>query len=331
MIQTAGMCAPATINNYKKRGSCLSFSELKTLAVSYNKIVDGNSSKSELQSPMPIPLSSFKSFKMLYNALNERFLPVCGDKQEHCWIEQDMFKSSQTHKSIDLYKSLCKRFRPLMNRSWIKNRQELLETYDILRVMKQYDEFYSDFAFLGVFPIDFMKKNDDTSQCVVNRICQFDLDDFLKKGIKQFGAVLNFDPHDQPGSHWVAFYMNFDEKDSRYGFFYYDSYATIEPQEVRSFFEIAQRQFIKMHKDENTFEQEYQKSPFVFKRNQYHHQYKDTECGMFSIIFLILCLENPKTTINITLKNKLFPKCDDMINKNRDTIYRKHPTEYLKM
>ena len=29
--------------------------------------------------------------------------------------------------------------------------------------------------------------------------------------ISQFGMVINLDPHDKPGSHWVALYTNFDK------------------------------------------------------------------------------------------------------------------------
>lgn len=332
MIKEAGMCSPIAMDNFKKNRSCLSLSELKTLAIAFNKIAlengkNGKNSNTKTNNNpnlnlKPIPLSQFKNFNSLYNALNHRFSPFCGDKQEDCWIEQHIVKNEN---SVDLYKSLCKKFRPLMKNSWIRNRRELLDTFDIARVMKQYDDFYTDFSFLGVFPIDFMKKDEETSVCVVNRICKFNLFEYLMKGIKHFGIVFNFDPHDQPGSHWVSFYMNFDQSDPRYGFFYYDSFATEEPKEVRSFFNLVKDQFIRIHQSQNTIESEYKNSPFLFKRNETRHQYKNTECGAFSIFFLILCLENPKMPIHTTLKKKLYPKCDDLINEKRNAIFRMSP------
>jgi len=349
MLDKGGVCAPSRTGTFKHLNTCLTFSELRTLAIAYNKAVHMMANKTNSfhynhfkQNDIimkVIPLAKFKTFRALYNALYERFKPVCGEETDHCWIEQDIFKTNYEN---GLYRAMSGHFRPVMKTSWLRNRRELLDTFDILKVMKQYEEVYPEFAFCGVFPIDFMHQNANTSECVVGRICHFDLKDYLRRGIKHMGVVLNFDPHDQPGSHWVGVYANMDDNDARYGFFYYDSYAGTEPKEVRAFYEYIERQFRALasqsqeslqvqnatnggQKDGNANPKPYSylHKPFTFQRNTDRHQYKDTECGMFSMYFLLLVLQNPKQPVRTTLRKHLKGPSDDIVNQFRDVFYRK--------
>ncbi len=242
MIQNFGACSPSAADHFKKYKTCLTHSELRTLAHAYNKIVKMyNSTKNKKTKEKKeseedhiiykeIPLHKFKSFKMLYNALNERFSKVCGMEKDQCWIEQDIFKKNYH----DLYQYLSKNFRPVMKSSWVKNQRELLETFDILKVMKQYEAAYGKFSFLGVFPMDFMKKK-DSSQCIVGEICKIDLVNLFKKGKSCIGLVLNFDPHDQPGSHWVACFADFDPDSPKYGFFIMIPLLKKNPERSKNF------------------------------------------------------------------------------------------------
>ena len=325
MLDKSNVCAPSRVGTFKHFNTCLTFPELRTLAIAYNKAVymmakKTNSSHHEHSDIImkAIPLAKFKTFRALYNALYERFKPVCGEQTDHCWIEQDIFKTNYEN---GLYRAMSGHFRPVMKTSWLRNRRELLDTFDILKVMKQYEEVFPDFAFCGVFPIDFMHQNANSGECVVGRICHFDLKNYLRRGIKHMGVVLNFDPHDQPGSHWVAVYANVDDNDPRYGFFYYDSYGGNEPQEVRAFYEYIERQFRALAME--SAYSSYSHKPFTFQRNMDRHQYKDTECGMFSMHFLVLVLENPKQTVCTTLRKHLKGPSDDLVNQFRDVFYRK--------
>ena len=41
--------------------------------------------------------------------------------------------------------------------------------------------------------------------------------------------IFNLDPHDKPGSHWVALYSDVDKG----GVYYFDSYGIDTPKEVK--------------------------------------------------------------------------------------------------
>ena len=83
-----------------------------------------------------------------------------------------------------------------------KNPNEWLNSLDISRVMKQYENDYKCFDFLGPSPIDFdtFKEN---NECVWDEICNFDLNKSYTKGKRKFGFIFNLDPHYKGGSHWV--------------------------------------------------------------------------------------------------------------------------------
>ena len=57
---------------------------------------------------------------------------------------------------------------------------------------------------------------------------------------------------------------------------------------------------------------------YIYKYNQIQHQYKGSECGVFSIYFIIRCLKN--YDINDIFQNKMNIR-DDEVNKIRDLIF----------
>lgn len=313
-IETRGTCSPSGIGNAKRHNSCLSYSELVTLGSVYNMFVDGalkRKDKDEKIMKSKIKKSEFTSPKKLYKALNLRFAPICGEGLDHCWIEQPLLKQN----AQDLYKNLQKRFRPLMPSSWSSNKNHLLNTFDILKVVKQYEDKYKDFDFLGVYPLNFMEEKKDMKQmCVIGTICHFHIKKHIKNGKlqkKQFAIVHNMDPHDMPGSHWVSLYINIDPDDPRFGFSYYDSYGFSESYQVQKLYNKILEQLVELNM-----------KVIPFYRNTKRNQYKNTECGMFSIMFIILCLEN-KAPIQDIYQKLNQPKADDMVASYRTKLFSK--------
>ena len=95
----------------------------------------------------------------------------------------------------------------------------------------------------------------------------------------KIGIIFNLDTHDKPGSHWVAMYMDLNKE----VVYYFDSYGSSPPSEVQVLIERLQEQA-----EELGFELKYD---YCKTRHQYEH----SECGVYSIYFIVQLLENKKT------------------------------------
>mgnify|MGYP001305836314 CR=1 FL=1 len=103
---------------------------------------------------------------------------------------------------------------------WKKDIKLWLNTLDIANVLEQYPLQFDDFEFIGPVPLDFDSKL-GPGQCVVNELCNLDIEKLYKKGKHKLGIVFNFDPHTKKGSHWVALFADFNKA----GIYYFDSYG----------------------------------------------------------------------------------------------------------
>lgn len=325
-VETRGSCSPSGILNHEKYKSCMSFSELVTIASIYNMLVDKYTMRSHDKKGVAhdkkevlhdivlkkINKSDFISSSRLIKALNSRFSAVCAKNDDQCWIEQPLIKTNASR----VYQKLQRHFRPLMPSSWKGGEDEnkLLNTFDIHDVLKQYEDRYEDFLFLGVYPLDFMEKESD-DRCLIGQVCHLQMKKHIsrkKKFIKkQFAMVHNMDPHDQPGSHWVSFYVNIDPKDPRFGFSFYDSYGLPESYQVRKLYKRIIDQLLDLNLEIPPF-----------WRNNKRNQFKNTECGMFCILFVILCLENEMPIKNISGKLN-HPDADDRVASFRQKLFRR--------
>ena len=101
-------------------------------------------------------------------------------------------------------------FAPNSPSSWNKNKSEWLDSLDIIRVMKQYEETYANFKFLGPSPIDF--DSIIYSKCVWPDICNLSIKEQLQLKKNKIGIILNLDKHDKDGSHWVCIFIDLENK-----------------------------------------------------------------------------------------------------------------------
>jgi len=168
-------------------------------------------------------------------------------------------------------KEFQKFFRPEVPTEWKGDPDAWLSTDDIEDVMEQYEDAFPSFEFIGPVPLDFNAKSPVPSwgDCIVDEMCKLDLHKMKAKGTEKIGIVFNFDPHDKPGSHWVAAMLDLKEQIA----YYYDSYGKGPPKEINIFFERCKKQGIKK---------------IVF--NDIRHQRKMSECGMYAIYFLVSML-----------------------------------------
>lgn len=284
-------CAPGRFQMGVKDKTCLTLQELKAIATDYNN------SKGKHNTDIQI----VDNKKHLVKNITKELKPKCGEA-DHCWIQQN-FVQHKTKAKI-----LNKAFRPLKPIEWYQNEQTWLNTFDIEKVMKQYEEKYKDFCFLGVFPMDF-NDNDEYGYCVSPGMCEFNIQKVIQNGKKRFAMVLNLDKHNQSGSHWVAIYCNLNSRRKNFGIYYYDSVGLRPPKEAAAFMKEVERQanvvFTKRLADK-----------FVMRYNRIQKQFGDTECGVFSEVFLTQMLKD----ISFDEICKRMKKDKD-INKLRNKLY----------
>lgn len=166
---------------------------------------------------------------------------------------------------------------PQKPESWYKNPKTWLSNYDIQNVMIQYMQAPKyKYVFLGVFPIDFAVIGNNGT-CMYSSLCTVDVQSYLKKGKKFLGIITNLDKHDQSGSHWTSTFMTIDPSLPTYGAFYYDSTGNSIPSYLLDFLKSIKEQCNKLHP----------KNEFKIFQNKKQHQRKNTECGVFSMLFQI--------------------------------------------
>lgn len=264
-----GYCSPERIKNYQKNKTCFTHTELVQLARDWN----AHQTEQKIPSPEKMTVSELRK------ALDARYTKKTGCSKEVCWA-----KASPT-----LQPNTRDIFRPLRSDTW-RSGHQWLSTTDIMHVMKQYENVHDDYVFLGVFPIDFEMKVEGS--CVVRSMCNFNVRGLLKEKKRMFSMVINLDTHDQPGSHWVTLFCCVDPKDPKYGICYFDS-GGLPPEPIQGTSKDPITAFMRRIKNEvvELYGKEHE-NMFWVRYNPEQKQFKNTECGMFCILFNILCLEH---------------------------------------
>lgn len=227
-------------------------------------------------------ISLKKSKNALWESIRKTLFPVCTT--EWCWLDH-----------VDTDKTMKEEtFRPAMPIEWVKNKYEWLSTTDINEVMVQYEKKYENFRFFGPVPVDCPKD-------IYCELTDLDIKGLKAKGVDYIGVVFNLDRHDQSGSHWVALYINIPKSLITY----YDSTSSEPPEDIKYFINMVG---IKLNQINGKH---------VYEYNKKRHQYGGSECGMYSMNFLIESLKG-KTLMDI--EKKLITDRD--VNLLRNYLYR---------
>ena len=222
-------------------------------------------------------------------------------QKEDCWL--DSLFDTQMKEQIKQFI-----FAPKKPPEWKSNPDEWLSNFDIEDVMKQYHVSHPEFKFIGPTTIDFDSKPPQMGgKCVLEDLCRFDLARFIRAKKTKIGIVFNLDNHNQSGSHWVSAFIDIDNK----FVFFFDSADNEIPPEI-------------WQKEPNVLD-DGKKKPFVnrvleqglqlstpikfeFYNNRGHrHQKSNTECGMYSLFFIITMLTGilPGTTDVLSIKERI--------------------------
>lgn len=242
------VCGP-TRKNKNRQYTCYTRNELTQICRAWNK----RNPKQKIDETKPP--------RTIWSALRRVFSNTC--ENEKCWVKTMVDKYRIPFHGLE---SLFAPFHPV---SWNKKPREWLTNYDIKKVMKQYEDLYSSFTFIGPSPIDYDHKYED-GECVWNDLCRFSLESYLGNK-KYIGIVFNTDEHDKDGSHWFSVFIHIPKRE----IYYYDSAKNDEPLQIKQFIDDV----IQQSRDLNI--------EFTKRVNAKQHQYKDTECGVYSIHFIV--------------------------------------------
>jgi hypothetical protein len=244
--------------------------------------------------------------KQIWENLQSELSDRCG-QDETCWLEQDFLKRNAM--------GLNQYFKPLAP----IGRYQWLTTDDIENVMAQYDDKYRNFKFVGALPMDFMDLPWQEAK-------------YLQKlnpateNYDHIGVIFNLDPSNKSGSHWVA--LNIDNQKKEIAFF--DSYGnkhTLPNKYKMPFTDSYGQQIgnqVPVPKEIQDFIFQLHRritqsggSPYKMKVNTIQHQYANSECGIYSMLFLLKCHNNSfeKITQDIVV--------DEIANQFRDKFFRR--------
>jgi hypothetical protein len=234
----------------------------------------------------------------IWTNIKEKMKDSCNN--ESCWIKQ-MVNDNKMNKEI-----LTHTFAPSSPQTWKKNPNEWLSSVDIVKVMKQYENAYSCFEFIGPSPIDF-----DTrmlyNECVWTELCNFEIAKYIKKGKNKIGIIFNTDPHYKDGSHWISLFINIRKR----FILYFDSNGDKTPKEITLLCTRILNQCKKIGIND-----------MKFYENKLEHQKSNTECGMYSL-FLIIQLIKDVREYDYYMKNRIKDEDVERLRKeyfNEETI-----------
>lgn len=280
--KTTSKCSPKPVGSEEqntKSSTCYSLDDLLRMKTAWNK-----------RNPTNMIHSSTKD--ELVSDLTAKFADTC--KNEQCWYKQ--FADVHELNGLD---SL---FAPSAPSSWKTNPNEWLSSLDITAVMNQYMKIYKCFQFFGPAPIDFDKVI--SGSCVENSLCNISIKQLMDAGKFKIGISFNTDPHTERGEHWISMFINIKKGI----IFFFDSAGNKAPKQIVAFADRIIKQGLALS------------PPIKFKFDQNYptqHQYTTTECGMYSLYFIVSMLEDKLT--QHYLKTRIIT--DKYIEKLRKVYY----------
>lgn len=257
--------------------TCFSINALRKIASAYNQQHARNSKDT-------IKFSSNTTKNQLWTHIRKKLSNQC--QTEWCWLDLDFVKS------LNDPELRGGSHRP---KGPTSGKYDWLKTTDINKAMKQYEGVNPGFVFFGPVPIDFAEINTELNK--------MNLGSLINKGIKSVGIVFNMDPHDQGGSHWVAMYIDL----KKWVISYFDSFGICPPP----------AQITRLIHNLNKSAMQIKGKKMFINCNTNQHQMKNTECGVYSMYFIVESLKG-RSFNDITKKIIL----DDDINKYRDLFFR---------
>lgn len=276
------LCSPTS--KYTQ-SSCISYANLKELAQIYNKV---NPDKK-------IKISNSKAD--LVRDLGKAF----STDSQRKWLNRPQFK--QLVQKTDVEDEI-KPYGSKYKNNWLSN-------FDIDKVMEQYAQKYDYFVYLLTAPIDFAEPK---VKVMYDNIADTDFYQLYQQGYRCVANVFNLDKHNQGGSHWVSIFVDMRDPedvkryhpenykkyftDARHNYNnlsveYFDSvgadadYKGLPPPEIENFLKKIQNDYLTRIATKKQQQYGGTAPKLDFRYNTVKHQQKNTECGVYSLNFII--------------------------------------------
>tara|TARA_Y100000389_G_scaffold17772_2_gene15519 strand:- start:16892 stop:17782 length:891 start_codon:yes stop_codon:yes gene_type:complete len=208
--------------------------------------------------------------KKIYTSDNRQIKEKLYEHNPECNNDVCILKNVLPKKDL---KKMLSFYAPIAN--WKRDPQKWLNTTDIENVLKQYEEVFPSYYFLGVCPIDWESRVEEEHECICKKLCELSLENEQQKGYTKIASVFNLDEHDEPGSHWVATYIDIPSQKM----YYFDSEGLRCPTRIKKIYHNLKKY------EENSKLKFYSNYGVV-------HQKSNHECGMYCIYFILHMIQN---------------------------------------
>ena len=292
--------------------TCFTLKAIKQMSHDYNKAINNNQIKGN---SISLEIINSNNKKKIFTELHKRMKRYCND--DHICFTKQTFMSNKDY--------LKSHFKPLGT----KGQYDWLSTIEINELMHQMEHKFKYFMFGGAIPRDVL----NISYPLMNRnhyIKDLQLKHLLDLKKPILAYVYNLDEHWQSGSHWVALYCNIPHKK----IYFFDSYGLRPHKDIRKMVRIMANFIHQYHHDKCNYNCKEVSEPDSFMKNdsknkletklggkiewnRNRHQYKNTECGVYSCHFIVKLLEGK--SFEELSNNKI---SDDDINKFRKVFWR---------
>jgi len=269
-------CSPG--KNTTRVFTCFDYDSLIAIADAFNKWKGELCSKNSCIRVSKIKGVKNLSKEQLYNAIKSKLMNLCGD--EYCWADLDFVNSITNQKIKEQIKHFT--FKP----KGTANAKTWLNTDNINQVVRQYERLVNEqegkytFKFLGAQPSDIYK---------VIHVDYYE----LKTKYSQIAIVFNNDTHLQKGSHWLAVFIDNNQRTIEY----FDSLGKLPNKYIKKFLD-------KFKGYSATY-------------NRIEHQRGSNACGVYACYFIIQKLKGKTfNEINARLIT------DGMMIKYRGELFR---------
>ena len=213
----------------------------------------------------------------LWNDIYLFFKDKCKE-DDKCWLKQKEIEDI-VDSNMELFT-----FKVDMPKEWKTNKFTWLNSLDIYYFMILAEKVYKSFKFYKPVP-------SDCPEGINCELTNINLKNLYNKGKKKIGIIYNLDVSTGPGTHWTAVYIDTEREHINY----YDSIGLKPILSINNF-------LIRLSKQ--------MKNPVIIY-NDKNHQSGGSECGMFSMNFLLQRLEN-KSMYDISMSNYTDKQMNDL-------------------
>ena len=194
----------------------------------------------------------------LWNDIRKKLAHKCGN-DETCWVDKVDVVKKIKDPNIHLFT-----FKPKQPEEWKTDKYTWLDTNNIFNVMVQAEKVYDDFVFFGPVPSDCPT----SIKCELSGLCPKKL---KKEGVNKVGIIFNLDVSTGPGTHWVALFIDVKRGEIDY----FDSYGGHPIPLINKFIQEIAQKFVNNGREP------------VLIYNDKRHQFGSSECGMYSMYFVL--------------------------------------------